>query len=229
MAEINFEALKLEKDRFKRKPLRIEVYEFLKQSITRGALKPGQKLNEIDLGNHLGISRTPIREALMRLEHEGIVTMDPGKGAVVSEISKIDLAEIYPIVSTMEGLAARIAAPNMELSDVRKLRKLNQEMARAAKTGDPATFMQLNSEFHQAYLDKCTNQRLCNLVFSYKEQIYRFRIFSLNLPNRMNESVREHAQIIDAFERKDPDLAERLLREHVDQGRKSIEKISDPN
>ena len=188
MAESNLQELKLEKERFKRKPLRIEVYEFLKESITRGGLKPGQKLNEVDLGNHLGISRTPIREALMRLEHEGLVTLDPGKGAVVSEISKVDLGEIYPIVAALEGLAARIAAAKRMLEEA---------------------------------------QRLSSLVSSYKEQIYRFRIFSLNMPGRMHHSTGEHRQIIEAFERKDGELAEQLLRNHVEQGRKTLEKISD--
>jgi len=227
MAESNLQELKLEKERFKRKPLRIEVYEFLKESITRGGLKPGQKLNEVDLGNHLGISRTPIREALMRLEHEGLVTLDPGKGAVVSEISKVDLGEIYPIVAALEGLAARIAAANMEPADIRKLRKLDRQMVKAAKAGDASAFMNLNTEFHQTFLDRCTNQRLSSLVSSYKEQIYRFRIFSLNMPGRMHHSTGEHRQIIEAFERKDGELAEQLLRNHVEQGRKTLEKISD--
>ena len=227
MAESNLQALKLEKERFKRKPLRIEVYEFLKESITKGGLKPGQKLNEIDLGNHLGISRTPIREALMRLEHEGLVTMDPGKGAVVSAISKVDLGEIYPIVASLEGLAARIAAANMEPADTRKLKKLNDQMIKAARAGDAPAFMKLNSEFHQTFLDKCTNQRLSILVSSYKDTIYRFRIFSLNMPDRMHHSIEEHKRIIEAFERKDGEQAEQLLRHHVEQGRKSLEKLSD--
>jgi len=87
--------------------------------------------------------------------------------------------------------------------------------------------MNLNTEFHQTFLDRCTNQRLSSLVSSYKEQIYRFRIFSLNMPGRMHHSTGEHRQIIEAFERKDGELAEQLLRNHVEQGRKTLEKISD--
>ena len=122
----------------------------------------------------------------MRLEHEGVVTMDPGKGAVVSEISKIDLAEIYPIVSAMEGLAARLLPPTWSHPTYAgsATESGNVESGEGGRSGH--LHATLNSEFHQTYIDRCTNQRLCNLVFSVKEQIYRFRIFSLNLPNRMN-------------------------------------------
>src|SRR5919205_3642116 len=111
-------SLEVDAERFKRKPLRLEVYEFLKGAIIRGELKPGQRLNEIELGQHLGISRTPIRETLMKLEHEGFVSIDPGKGAVVAKLSKVDLEEIYPIVAVLEGLAARLATLHLNRSDL---------------------------------------------------------------------------------------------------------------
>lgn len=227
MAETNLEGLYLEKERFERKPLRLEVYKLLKQLITRGTLKPGQKLNEIELGNQLGLSRTPIREAFMRLEHEGLLTIDPGKGALVSHVSKDDLAEIYPIVAALEGLAARIATPNIQSADIQKLRKLNQQLSRVSKSGNAAAYMRLNGELHQIYLDRCTNQRLTNLISSYKDQIYRFRLVSLSMPHRMDEAIEEHHHIIRAFEQKDPVLVQSLLTQHIENGGKSLEKMSD--
>jgi DNA-binding GntR family transcriptional regulator len=230
MPESKFQELKLEKERFKRKPLRIEVYEFLRQSITRGALKPGQKLNEIDLGAHLGISRTPIREALMRLEQEGLVHLDPGRGAVVAEISKVDLGEIYPIVATLEGLAARLATPRLGPADIDGLEQLHRAMKQAARRGDAAEYMSVNARFHQVYLDRCGNQRLSTLLQSYKDQIYRFRIFSLNIPDRMHASVAEHASIIEAFDSRDAELAGRRVQEHVEQGGRTLERLTgDPD
>ena len=226
MAQSKFQDLKLEKEPLKRKPLRVEVYEALRQSITRGALKSGRKLNEIDLGTHFGTSRTPIREALMRLEQEGLVHLDPGRGAVVVDISRVDLGEIYPIVATLEGLAARLATPRLEATDIQNLHQLNRAMKQVARRGDAAAYMSANAEFHQVYLDRCMNQRLSMLLQSYKEQIYRFRIVSLSMPDRMNASAAEHAAIIAAFEARDPDLAGRLVQQHVEQGRRAVEKLT---
>lgn len=215
----------LEDDKLKRKPLRMEVYSLLRQSIVTGRLKPGQRVTEIDLVNHLGVSRTPIREALMHLEKEGLITMDPGRGAVVSDISKFDLDEIYPIVGALEGLAARLAVANLTDQDIQKLKELNMQLKKSAKNEEVSTYMQLNGEFHQLYIDKSSNQRLSNLLSTYKEQIYRFRLFSLSMPNRMKLSVKEHADLVEAFRRRDANLVERLVRQHVEHGRESLEGV----
>ena len=220
--------LAIEKNRFQKKPLRIEVYDFLEEAITEGRLKPGHKLNEIDLGNHLGISRTPIREALLHLEKEGLVSIDPGKGAVVAEISRCDVEEIYPIVAVLEGLAARAAALNLNSRDIVQLKKLNKQLKKIAQRGDASRYMDVNSQFHQLFLDKCSSQRWRDLISSYRGQISRFRLFSLHLPHRMKESIKEHDAIIEAFEEQDGKLAERLVRVHVEKGGHSLEKISEP-
>lgn len=225
MANKSLGMSELEGDKLKRKPLRMEVYSLLRQSIVTGRLKPGQRITEIDLVNYLGVSRTPIREALMHLEKEGLVTMDPGRGAVVSDISKFDLDEIYPIVAVLEGLVARLAVPNLSDQDIQRLKELNVQLKKAAKSEEVSAYMKINAEFHQVYLDKCSNQRLCNLLSTYKEQIYRFRLFSLSMPNRMKLSVKEHADFIDAFRRRDANLAERLMRQHVEHGKESLEGV----
>jgi len=211
-------------ERFKRKPLRMEVYGFLKESIIQGRLEPGERLNEIELGQQLGISRTPIRETLMRLENEGLVTIDPGKGAVVARISKNDLGQIYPIVSILEGLAARLATPHLTRSDVAKMKKFNKEMKSAI--GQVSRYMELNAKFHQTFFENCHNDRLLGMIRNLKDQIYRFRVFSLALPDRMVQSSKEHDLIIQAFEQKQEEDVERLVREHVLQGMKTLEKAA---
>jgi DNA-binding GntR family transcriptional regulator len=210
-------------EKFKRKPLRVEVYEFLKSSITQGKLKPGQRLNEIDLGHHLGISRTPIRETLLKLENEGFVTIDPGKGAVVAKHSKADLEEIYPIVSVLEGLAARLATPHLVRADWVKMKKYNKQMKESSQV---ARYMELNGLFHQTFLENCHNDRLLGDISNFKDQIYRFRVFSLSMPNRITEAIVEHDAIIQAFERRNAKLVEELVREHVMKGKTAIEKAS---
>jgi len=210
-------------EKFKRKPLRLEVYEFLKSSITQGKLKPGQRLNEIDLGQHLGISRTPIRETLLKLENEGFVTIDPGKGAIVAKHSRADLEEIYPIVSVLEGLAARLATPHLVRADWMKMKKYNKQMKSSSQV---ARYMDLNGVFHQTFLENCHNDRLLGDISNFKDQIYRFRVFSLSMPNRIAESVAEHDAIIRAFEQRNAKLVEELVREHVMKGKVAIEKAS---
>jgi DNA-binding GntR family transcriptional regulator len=215
--------LDVDTERFKRKPLRIEVYDFLKTSIIQGKLKPGEKLNEIDLGQHLGISRTPIRETLLRLENEGFVTIDPGRGAIVAKHSREDLEEIYPLVAVLEGLAAALATPHLSRSDLAKMKKYNKQMK---ETSQASQYMELNTLFHQTFLENCHNDRLLGALLNFKDQIFRFRVFSLSMPNRLAESVAEHDSIIQAFEQKDAKLAEELVREHVKMGKIAIEKSS---
>ena len=210
--------LEIQKERFQKRPLRVEVYEVLRAAIIEGRLRPRQKLNEVDLGNHLGISRTPVREALMQLEKEGLVTIDPGKGAAIAEISRSDLVEIYPIVSVLEGLAARKAATNLTFEDLSGMKDLNRQLKDLAKRGDASAYMEANSRLHQVFLDKYPNERLRDLIASYKGQIHRFRLFSLNLPGRMQESVLEHDRIIVAFEKRDASRVEHLVRKHVEEG-----------
>jgi len=215
--------LPVDPERFKRKPLRHEVYEFLRGSIIQGKLKPGQRLNEIELGQHLGISRTPIRETLMKLEHEGFVSIDPGKGAVVTRLSKVDLEEIYPIVAALEGLAAGLAVPHLTRSDLAKLKRYNKEMKETVG-GQMSRYMELNTSFHQTFLENSHNDRLLATVMTFKDQIYRFRLFSLAMPSRMSESLEEHHKILQAFEKKDAKRAEELVREHVMNGKRVLEK-----
>jgi len=143
----------------------------------------------------------------------------------VSEISKVDLDEIYPLVAVLEGLVARLAVPNLTDPDIQRLRDLNAGLKKAARNEEVSTFMKTNAEFHQLYLDRCSNQRLSNLLSIYKEQIYRFRLFSLSMPNRMKSSVKEHADLIEAFRRGDASLAERLVRQHVENGKESLENV----
>ena len=188
--------LGIRKERFQKKPLRVEVYEVLRAAIIEGRLRPRRKLSEVDLGNHLGISRTPVREALMQLEKEGLVTIHPGKGATIAEISRSDLVEIYPIVSVLEGLAAQNAAANLTFEDLSGMKDLNRQLKDFAKKGDASVYMEANSQLHQVFLDKYPNQRLRGLIASYKGQIHRFRLFSLNLPGRMEESVLEHGRVM---------------------------------
>ncbi len=215
--------LEVDLGRFKRKPLRLEVYELLRESIIHGKLKPGQKLNEIELGQQLGISRTPIRETLMRLENEGFVSMDPGKGAVVAKLSKVDLEEIYPIVSVLEGLAARLATPRLTRSDLSAMRRYSREMKEAVKS-ETSHYMELNIMFHQVFLENCHNDRLLGAVMNFKNQIYRFRLFSLAMPDRIGESIKEHDQILKAFEEKKAKQVEELVKAHVLHGRDALER-----
>jgi len=210
-------------ERFKRKPLRIEVYDFLKSSIIQGKLKPGEKLNEVELGQHLGISRTPIRETLLRLENEGFVSIDPGRGAIVAKHSRKDLEEIYPIVAVLEGLAAALATPHLSRSDLAKMRKCNKQMKEASQASG---YMELNILFHQTFLENCHNDRLLGLLLNFKDQIFRFRVFSLSMPNRLAESAAEHDSIVQAFEEKNAKLAEELVRAHVRMAKAAIEKAS---
>ncbi len=199
----------------KHKTLREQIVFSLRESIIRGDLKPGQKLTEPELANRLGISRTPIRESFRQLESEGFLTVVPRKGAVVSSITRKDIEDFYELKSLLEGYAARIAAERISTKDVENLVKLNQKLNEFADKEQLEKFFSKNEEFHNYYLNLCGNEKLVEIRDSMVKRFLGFRMAALSLPGRLEESVKQHEQIIKAFKRKDGRLAEAVVVEHA--------------
>lgn len=213
--------------RVTRQRMRDEIADVLKKAIIQGALRPGTRIYEQGVVQNLGVSRTPVREALVKLEHEGLVTNDTRKGAVVAGISKKDLSEIYPIVGALESLAASMAVPRIGSKELSTLRDLNERMAKLAQAGRSTEFMEVNIRFHESFLLRSQNKRLCDLIFGGSFQLAHYRTVSLVSRERMLESVKEHEKIIDAFARKDPRAVESLVKQHIESGREAVEEAFD--
>lgn len=199
--------------------LREQIVDFIKDAVVTGHLKPGERVPEQQIAENFGISRTPIREAFRQLESEGFITVTPRKGAVVSPITDKDVREFYEIKSLLEGFAAKTACSKLAPKDIKKLESLNLQMEKCAEKNDVKGFFRLDNQFHDIFLSGCGNEKLCNLVNHLVQQFERFRVTSLSLPGRMEDSVKQHNEIIEAFKEGNQSLVETLVRANAERGR----------
>lgn len=191
--------------------LREKILETIREAILKGSLKPGEKVAEPELAERFGISRTPIREAFRQLESEGYLTVIPRKGAVVASLSERDVEEFYAIKSILEGYAARMAAEKMSDKDIEKLEVINERLEKLAREGDVKNFFRVHNDFHEAFIRASGNEKLLELISQLLLKFNRLRMASLSLPGRMEISVKEHRKILDAFKRREGELAESLV------------------
>ncbi|MDD2897769.1 MAG: GntR family transcriptional regulator [Desulfuromonadaceae bacterium] len=198
--------------------LRERILENIRDAILSGSLKAGSRVSEPELAERYGISRTPIREAFRQLESEGYLTVIPRRGAVVSELSPKDIEEFYAIKSIMEGYAARLACVRFTEKDLDRLQATNDKLAELARIGDIKHFFKVHSDFHEQFIKASNNEKLYELIAGLVTKFQRLRFTSLNLPGRMLVSVQEHEKIIDAFRKRDADLAEALVRKNAEFG-----------
>jgi DNA-binding GntR family transcriptional regulator len=173
-----------------------KVYALLRQDIASGRFRPGERILEKALAHRLGISRTPIREALIRLEIEGVVVCTSRRSYNVRTLSVADVRDIYDTLGILEGAAARMAVPRLTSDDLRDLRQFNKTMESAATTADLPGFGHWNRRFHDVFLlrlDNATLRDTCNLV---RGPLYTFPVQHRSLADWLRKSVMEHRAII---------------------------------
>jgi DNA-binding GntR family transcriptional regulator len=191
------------------------AFESIREAILSGRYAPGERLLADDLARELGTSRMPVREALQRLEVAGLVSITPHRGAVVNELSKEDIVEIYHIRAVLEGLAARMAVPHLGSGDYERLNALIEEMAAAAAAGpDPELVLRVNRDFHEIIWQAARAPRLHELLQNLYIASQRFRNISILLPGRLPQIVDEHRRIAQALAAGDPAAAERFANAH---------------
>lgn len=192
--------------------LREKILETIRDAILKGSLKPGERVSEPELAERFGISRTPIREAFRQLESEGYLKVIPRKGAVVASLSERDIEEFYAIKIILEGFAAKMAAEKLSMKDIEKLESINQRLAQIAKDGDVKNFFRVHNEFHEVFIKAAGNERLYEMINQLVMKFKRLRLASLSVPGRMEISVEEHRNMIQAFKDHDGDKADSLVR-----------------
>ena len=154
------------------KSLREQVYDHLRQLLNRGELRPGAFLNLEALEARLGVSRTPLRDALLQLESEGFVEILPRRGVRVRALAREDVRHLYEIIGALEGAALLAAFPRLGRGETAALRRLNREMKEAVEAGDFDRYYERNLAFHDVFLDRCDNERLVRLVRTLKQRLY---------------------------------------------------------
>jgi DNA-binding GntR family transcriptional regulator len=154
------------------KPLREQVYDHLRHLMSRGELRPGGYLDLAALEARLGVSRTPLRDALLQLSSEGFVTIHPRRGVQVRPLTREDVRHLYEIIGALEGAALLAAFPRLGPGEAAALRRLNREMHAAVQSGDFDRYYEKNLAFHDVFLDRCDNERLVRLVRTLKQRLY---------------------------------------------------------
>ena len=198
------------------KPLREIVFEKLRDMIVNGDLKPGERLMEIKLAEMLGVSRTPIREAIRKLELEGLVVMLPRKGAYVADISKKEIMDVLEIRAALDKLATGLAAQRMTKSEKEQLKKVLSSFEKNFKSGNIEGMINDDIKLHDLIYLGAKNEKLQHIINNLREQITRFRIIYLKEIYRKNENLlKEHKEIVEAIISGDVEKAQRIAEEHI--------------
>ena len=199
--------------------------EELKKAIVGGKLAPGERLSEASLAATLEVGRVPMRAALRRLEAEGYVTFLSNSEVTVSKPTTEEVEDYYMIASALEGLAARLAVERALPEELSRLRELHQLLKEACQREDPEQYFEANSNFHRFIGEMARNERLYRMIDQMRQEIQRTRILSLRLPHRLEYSMREHDQILDAFLKQNAQLAETVMVKHLNNQMQAIKRM----
>lgn len=201
------------------------IYKTLREAVLEKVLPPGERLSEEGLANELGVSRTPIREALLRLETEGLISRPSGRSVVVSSLTQDEILEIYTVRAHLDGLAAALAATHIIPPKLAELRWINSKMRDAASNSDFEKMARLNVDFHQSMAEGSGNAFLAYLMTQVHARVRRFPGTTFAQEGRGVEALDEHDAILDAIDAGDAELAEKLASEHMDHARQVRTKM----
>ena len=197
-------------------PLRDVVYNTLRQAILRGELKPGERLMEIQLANKLGVSRTPIREAIRKLELDGLVLMIPRKGAEVADISEKSLRDVLVVRKALEELAVQLTCEKIGKAQITELKGAAKEFEKISKSHDVTLIAEADVRFHDVIYMATDNQKLIQLLNNLGEQMYRYRVEYLKRPEVYPQLIEEHEEIIRQIEKREKEKAAKIVCMHID-------------
>lgn len=197
-------------------PLRDVVFNTLRQAILRGELKPGERLMEIQLANKLGVSRTPIREAIRKLELEGLVLMIPRKGAEVADITEKSLKDVLEVRRALEELSVKLTCDRITKEEIKELEQAAENFRKTLKSKDITEIAEADVRFHDVIYAATKNQKLIQLLNNLHEQMYRYRIEYLKDEEVYPKLLKEHKEIIERISKGEKEAAARMVCEHID-------------
>ena len=203
-------------------PLRDVIFNTLRQAILTGELKPGERLMEIHLANRLGVSRTPIREAIRKLELEGLVTMIPRRGAEVAQITEKSMKDVLEVRRTLDALSAELACERISPEEEEALKKACQNFEEAVKTKDAKIIAKADVAVHDIIAAATGNQRLIQLINNLAEQMYRYRFEYIKDASQHERIIQEHRVIYESIAKKDKEAASNMAKTHIDNQEKAV-------
>ena len=201
------------------------AYSEIRERILAGKLVPHEPLSEYQLADELKVSRTPVREALKRLEHEGLVRFVPNRGAFVADVSIRDIVEIYELREQLESFAAGVAASEMPLADIEVLRRKLENAERLAAKGSVKEAFDSDIHLHKQLIQCTKNSRMTALLATLDDQVHRIRIISPSSLGRLEAMVREHREVLEYIGRRDCAGAQEAMRRHLRAARENAIRL----
>jgi len=208
--------------------LKTQAYQAIKDAILTLRFKPGDALVENELAEKLGVSKTPVRDALSDLEKEGLVIRVLHKGTCVSRITKQDICEIFELRAVLEGLAARLAAPLFSAEELDQAEALLCAQEESMKQGNIERASNCNRQFHNLLIQKAGKPRLLSTLSNLDDHLQRFRVLSDHLNGRLSKSVAEHRKVLAALKQRDAQAAEEMMRAHLHSVLADLEQAQIP-
>lgn len=206
-------------------PLRDVVFHTLREAILKGDLKPGERLMELQLAARLGVSRTPIREAIRMLQQEGLAITVPRRGAEVAGISEKDMEDVLQIREALEVLAAQLACEKISEGQIEQLKENIKEFEAAAFTGDIKRIAGADVKFHEIIFEAAQNPRLVSMLNNLSGQIYRYRMEYLKEGENYPKLVEEHRQITEGLLLSDKDYVTEMTKRHMKNQENTIKDV----
>ena len=206
-------------------PLRDVVFNTLREAILKGELKPGERLMELQLAAKLGVSRTPIREAIRMLEQEGLAVTVPRKGAEVARMTEKDMEDVLQVREALDELAVNIACEKITEEQLDNLRQAMKEFEASTKSGDVKGIAQADVLFHDIIYQSTGNSKLVSMLNNLREQIYRYRVEYLKDADSYPNLMKEHEEIEHALAKRDKKKAIKTMQVHVDNQAEAVKKM----
>lgn len=211
-------------------PLREVIFNSIREAIILGELKPGERLMEVQLAEKMGVSRTPIREAIRKLELEGLVVMVPRKGAYVADLTKKDIIDVLEVRAVMDGLATQLAAERITEAEIKELNKITEQFSVCVEKNNLQGIIKKDIEFHDLIYKASRNEKLFQINNNIQEMIYRFRVIYLKNYNPFRDVSKEHTRIVEAITEHNSTEAQKWAVMHIkNQEYTIIKELKDSN
>ena len=203
-------------------PLRDVVFNTLREAILKGDLKPGERLMELQLASKLGVSRTPIREAIRMLEQEGLAVTTPRKGA---EVAKMTLKDVLEIRDALDELAVRIACQKISDEQLKQLEDMKELFEKSTQTGNVKKIAEADVTFHDVIYEATGNPKLVTLLNNLREQVYRYRVEYIKDPKNYPTLIAEHEAILESLKNRDVKNAVEAMHVHVANQAEAVKTV----
>jgi DNA-binding GntR family transcriptional regulator len=204
------------------KPLREVIFNTLREAIIIGELKPGERLMEVQLAEKMGVSRTPVREAIRKLELEGLVDMVARRGAQVADLSVKDIMDVLEVRASLDGLATALSSTRITQDELKELKHVNMQFTNYVEKENLQGTIKKDVEFHDIIYRSSRNEKLIQIASNLREQVQRFRVIYLKDFSSTKDIINEHNDILEAIQNKDSNNAQSLAQRHIKKQEESI-------